>query len=778
MANGINGCGLPPASGQIMIEHPLPESCDLACVTRLEILIKGLVQGVGFRPHVYQIARQLGLTGWVKNNAAGVLIEVQGENTRTFIPTLTASLPPLARIDTIQTKQTPLVPDENCFQITASEPGLSRTMITADTSICNACLHELFDPQSRYYHYPFLNCTHCGPRFTITRQLPYDRSQTSMNPFPLCAECFKDYTDPDNRRYHAQPTACASCGPALSASINDIAQALLDGKIIALKGLGGYQLLCNARNQQAINTLRQRKNRAAKPFALMVLNTQSAQSIADINPEEQRLLTSPARPIVLLKQNDQSLPDTIAPGLSHLGIMLPSTPVHYLLFHALLRQPDGHQWLDQTSTMVLIVTSANHGGNPLVIDDDAARLELETVADQVVAYHREIVTRADDSVVQLINHAPSFIRRARGYAPAGIKLPYAVPATLALGAHLKNTFCITRNDEAFVSQHMGSLTNKQTIEFFHESLHHWIRFTGVTPECIACDQHPDFYTSMLANEFNLDVIPVQHHHAHLAAVAAEHHLVEPALGLALDGYGYGTGGESWGGELMLFDCKQFHRLGSLLPLPQPGGDMAAREPWRMAAGVLHACGMNRKIIELFPDEPQALLVAQLLQSPIPLSLTSSCGRLFDAASALLGINRISSYEGQAARQMESLVTKPDIMPGGWYIEQKHLSFLPLLTRLLQLDPVTGANLFHGTLIAGLTDWIVAMTAATRVQAIVLAGGCFLNQVLAEGLSLSLARHGMRAFLPRLMPPNDGGLSLGQAFVAGTKKLHVIPTCEF
>lgn len=735
-------------------------------LTRLQVVINGQVQGVGFRPHVYRIALTLGLTGWVQNNTSGVLIEVQGTLVSSFTEQLLSSLPPLARVDDVQTKKIPSNPHETSFHIITSQSGVSRTMISPDMSPCDQCLKELFDPQSRFHRYPFLNCTHCGPRLTIVRNLPYDRHQTSMDEFPLCAKCQRDYTDPANRRYHAQPTACAHCGPQLSSTIEDIAQALMAGKIIALKGAGGYQLLCDAHNESAVITLRNRKNREAKPFALMVANCQSAELFAEINEHEQQLLMSQSRPIVLLKKKNSTLPQAIAPGLSQLGIMLPSTPLHYLLFNALAGSQDDIEWLDNSHPFVLIATSANLSGHPLMTDDEEATMELASIADLIIHYNRKIMTRVDDSIARIINNSPQWIRRARGYTPERIQLAYSIPTTLALGGHLKNTFCITRGNEAFVSQHIGSLTNQATIEFFHESLDHWLRFLDVRIERIACDLHPDFYTSHVAYEYDLPVVKVQHHHAHLAAVAAEHHIIEPALGLALDGYGYGIKGDAWGGELLLLENHRFQRLGSLSPIPQPGGHIAASEPWRMAAAILHLLGKDDEIIQRFQDKPQASLITKLFQSNIPLPKTSSCGRWFDAASALLGINTQSHYEGQAAMQLESWVTKTDVLSEGWSFNDHHFNMLPLFQHLLEANQENGANLFHGTLIAGLTDWILYWANKIATNSVLLSGGCFLNKVLTEGLTHQLSNNGLRVYLSQRVPPNDGGLSLGQAWIAG------------
>lgn len=734
---------------------------------RFQIIVQGQVQGVGFRPQVYRVAHQLNLTGWVKNTAIGVFIEVQGKLAVHFLEKLTTNLPPLAKISDIQTKTIEVKINEASFEILASVDGANHALIPPDTCICPNCLKELFDPQSRYYRYPFLNCTQCGPRLTITRDLPYDRCQTSMDVFPLCDACHRDYVDPENRRYHAQPTACVKCGPQLSMSLQEIVKKIREGEIIALKGMGGYQLICDASNESAVSRLRTRKNRDAKPFALMLANIQSAKKISNINEHEEVLLKSSARPIVLLKKNNFVLPQAIASKLSTFGIMLPSTPLHYLLFNALVGYPDGLSWLEEEHPFTLIVTSANLGGNPLIVEDDMAEQELKNVADSIISYNRKIITRVDDSVMCVMNDTPFFIRRARGFVPTPILLPHAIPSTLAVGGYLKNTFCITRGNEAFVSQHIGSLNNRATIDFFHESLTHLLRFLNVTPERIAHDMHPDFYTTRFAESYGIPRFPIQHHHAHLASVAAEHHIQSPVLGLALDGYGYGIGGEAWGGELLLLNEFTFQRLGNFAPLPQPGGDMAAREPWRMAAAVLTLLERSNEICVRFSNYSQAHLITQLLEKQINCPMTSSCGRLFDAASALLGIQMVSQYEGQAAMYLESLVTYPEVLPNGWSIHQGKFNMMNTLKFLAECDhPITGANIFHGTLIAGLASWIKATSQEQDIETILLSGGCFLNKVLTEGLIQALNNLGIKALLPLNLPPNDGGISLGQAWISG------------
>lgn len=735
-------------------------------VERLLILITGLVQGVGFRPHVYRLAQQLALVGWVQNNASGVHIEIEGHNVHEFLPKLTTDLPPLAKIHQIETK--PLSPcmNETRFEIIASQAGKIKTMIVPDASVCSLCLQELFDPVSRFYLYPFLNCTQCGPRFSITHRLPYDRCQTAMAGFPFCQACQSDYNDPANRRYHAQPTACPNCGPQLSLPIQQIAKRILNGEIIALKGLGGYQFICDAKNRNTVSTLRKRKQRDAKPFALMMLNVESIKAIAGLNSTSKQLLLSKERPIVLLPKKDQILSEQIAPHLSHYGVMLPYTPSHYLLFHALIGQPLGTTWLNEYNPMILIVTSANPAEEPLVIDDDLASEKLHAVADQVVSYNRKILARVDDSLIHIINEAPVFIRRARGFVPLSIQLPHAMPSTLALGGHLKNTFCITRDDEAFISQHIGSIKNHATIDFFHDSLNHFLTLLDIQPERIAHDLHPDFYTTQLAQSYGLPAYGIQHHHAHLAALLAEYHIQEPVLGLALDGYGYGCDKGSWGGELLRLENTTVERLGSFYPLPQPGGEIAAREPWRMGASVLHLLGRAHEIPMRFRTHPHANLLPLMLEKRLHTPLSSSCGRLFDAASSLLGLSEISQYEGQAAMQLESLVTTPKVLAHGWQIDENYFNMLPTLAHLSDLNPEQGANLFHGTLIAGLLQWMLIAAERTGIAVVLLSGGCFLNKVLSEGLINMLSKNGLKPIFSRQVPPNDGGISLGQAWIAG------------
>lgn len=734
---------------------------------RLQFKLQGQIQGVGFRPTVYRVANELGLTGFVLNDARGVTVEVQGKRADQFIGHLKTNLPLLAKIDSVKADELSLKPSEGSFNILKSannEPSTAR--ISPDVSICPACLKELFDRNSRYYLYPFLNCTDCGPRLTITQKLPYDRAQTSMGSFTMCDDCKKEYADPNNRRYHAQPTACEKCGPTLSETIVNIVEQIKQGKIVAVKSVGGYQLICDATNQETVKKLRRRKERDSKPFALMTLNIQSAKKYARLSLQEKQLLKSAARPIVLLPKHPSTLTDDIAVGLSEYGIMLPCSPIHYLLFHGLLGSPDGSNWLDQCNDLVLVATSANHYGEPLITDDIEAKKKLNDIADVVVSYNREIVARADDSVVRVIHGAPFYIRRARGYVPVPIKLAKKIPSGIAVGAHLKNTICITRNDEAFVSQYLGDMDSEASVDFFHETLSQMLNVLEVKPEFIVHDLHPDFYTTQFASSYGLPSFAIQHHHAHLLSVAAEHHVKEVAIGLALDGYGYGADGGLWGGELLLLDSNRFERLGSLKEMPQPGGDVAAREPWRMAVAILHELNRHDEIKKRFHDCPHLFSLEQHLSKGFGVTMTSSCGRLFDAASALLGVAKFNHYEGEAAMRLESLVTKPKVFQSGWVIINEKIDFMPLLAQLLTQGPIEGANIFHGTLIAGLSEWIIQNARKQKIKTVLLSGGCFLNKILTEGLLINLRSHGLKPLVPYQLPPNDAGISLGQ--VEGVK----------
>jgi hydrogenase maturation protein HypF len=726
--------------------------------TRLRVRVRGAVQGVGFRPFVYGLARRLALSGHVLNDSEGVLAEVEGARGADFLAALRSEAPPLSRIDAIEV-ETLRAEGARGFEIRESLRGATATRIPADAAMCAACGDDLANPASRFHAYPFVNCTHCGPRFTLTRSLPYDRAQTSMAAFPMCPDCARDYRDPTNRRFHAEPIACPACGPKLSHSIADIVAFLRAGKIVALKGIGGYHLMCDARDGDAVERLRKRKTRDAKPFAVMVANAASVDAVARPGAAELALARSPAHPIVLMESKG-NLPRAIAPRLSRLGVMLPYAPLHHLIFAA--AEPGRDR--EAASAFALVATSANPGGEPLIVDDAEARDKLAAIADVVVSHDRAIVVRADDSVVAVIDGAPAFIRRARGYVPEPIDLGADGPNVIACGGHLKATVTVTRGREAFVSQHIGDLSEAETVRFYRESVAHLLALTDVRPEAAACDLHPDYLSTRFAEDMDLPVIGVQHHVAHVAAIAAEHRVAGPLVGVALDGHGLGADGQAWGGELIRLDGARWERLGHLGALMLPGGDRAAREPWRMGLAALAATGRLDAAPRLFASS-QAASLARALRAGRAWPGTTSMGRLFDAAAGLLGICLAQDCEGQAAMEMEALVERPRALEGGFALRDGVLDFAALLAHLVDaaLSEREGAEIFHGTVARGVTDWIAA--AAPPGAAIALGGGCMMNRVLSEALARDLRGRGFHPLMARAAPANDGGLSLGQAAFA-------------
>jgi len=636
------------------------------------------------------------------------------------------------------------------------------------------------------YRYPFINCAHCGPRFTISRALPFDRHNTSMATFQQCPVCEREYQDPTKRRFHAQANACPECGPRLSCHdgagvgvmqadiVAAAVAALRGGGIVALKGLGGFHLLCDARNADAVARLRARKHRDAKPFAVMVANAVSLSFWARCTQAQRQWLEAAARPIVLLEKSAQcdSVLVGVAPDVAHLGVMLPYTPLHYLLFHEAAGRPAAAAWLHQEQAMILVCTSANVGGEPLVADNREALERLQGIADLFVTHDRDITQRCDDSVILGDAEAPRFIRRSRGFVPQPVKLPRRGPEVLAFGGDLKNTLCMTRGDEAFISQHNGDLDSGAARRALEDTLNHWSRTLDIAPQYVAHDRHADFFTSRLAQRFaaqhGVPCIAVQHHHAHIAAVLAERGLDKPVLGVALDGFGLGDDGGLWGGELLRVAGAQYRRVGHFRELALPGGDRAAREPWRMAASALHALGRGAEVARRFPY-PAAGTVGRMLDQGLNAPLTSSVGRWFDAAAGLLGVASHCSYEGQAAMRLEALALQHGpVVPyrEDYAIEPEGvLNLLPLLARLAgETDAAYGAALFHATLAAALGEWVERAARNASLQDVILNGGCFMNGVLCQGLSAALRAAGLNVYTARQVPANDGGLSLGQAWV--------------
>jgi len=752
----------------------------------VRIRVSGIVQGVGYRPFVWRLAQELGILGWVRNDARGVEIHAEAGDVAGFVARLTTEAPPLARVDAV-TATSAATEAHDAFIIARTDAGgPAATAIGPDTAVCGDCLADMFEPKGRRWRYAFTNCTNCGPRYTITRNLPYDRPQTSMAGFAMCPTCRAEYDSPADRRFHAQPNACPRCGPRLAlvdAGGADIAgdaiaatlRLLRDGKVVAIKGLGGYHLACDATNAAAVSSLRERKQREEKPFAIMLANAASIAPLAEVGGGEAALLESAERPVVLLRKAadcDARLAG-IAPGLAWLGVMLPYTPLQWLLFHEAAGRPVGKEWLTQPQPLALVMTSANPGGEPIVREDDEALRRLSGIADAYLTHDRAIVTRCDDSVLRLAGTAKQFIRRARGYTPQAIRLAAPGPSVLAVGGHLKNTVCLTRDDEAFVSQHIGDLDNAPSCAMLEETVERLIDLLEIEPSVVAHDLHPDFfgsrYAATFAAERGLPLVSVQHHHAHIAAIAAEHGIAQPLLGLALDGVGLGEDGGIWGGELLRVDGAMFERLGHLREIALPGGDKAAREPWRMAAAALHLLGRDAEIDARFGPQG-GKPIRMMLEVGAHCPPTSSCGRWFDAAAGLLGVRDIAAYEGQAAMLLEGLAeTHGAVAPlaDGYAIDAAGtLDLSPLLARLCdERDAGFGAALFHATLAQALAKWALRAATATGIRRVALGGGCFLNRILAAGVRRELEEAGIEVLEARQVPPNDGGLSLGQAWIA-------------
>jgi hydrogenase maturation protein HypF len=746
------------------------------------IRVRGLVQGVGFRPYVWTLAKSLGLKGWVRNDGGGVSIAVRGNGVATFLEQLPRSIPRLARIDAIEVSDDG-DGDGDDFVIIDSLADTVSTAIGPDTAPCPQCAADICEPGNRRWRYAFTTCTHCGPRFTVTRRIPYDRSQTSLAPFALCPACAQEYRSVTDRRFHAQTTCCPDCGPRLQLCnlvgrsiegdpIAETLHRLQSGGIVAIKGLGGFHLVCDARNAQAVAQLRLRKAREEKPLAVMALNAASVASFAQVGAHELALLNSPESPIVLCRKAAGDLPG-IAPGLAWLGVMLPSTPLQLLFWHEACGRPSGTTWMHDAHELLLVMSSANPQGEPLVCDNEEALQRLSGIADAVLMHNRDIVVRCDDSVLRA---GPAFIRRARGYTPVPIALAQDGPTVLALGGNLKNTVCVMAGRHAYLSQHIGGLDNAVSIEFLEEATTHLLRILDVQPSCVAHDLHPDFASTHLALDlaarWGVAPMAVAHHHAHIAAICAEHGLQGPLLGLAIDGAGLGTDGGWWGGELLRLEAHTAVRLGHLRTLALPGGDRAAREPWRMAVSALHGLGRSTDVLawlqRRFPQRDAGPLLA-MLDRQLHCPPSSSMGRLFDAAAGLLGLRDQLHFEGQAAMELEGLAQQFGVvppLPNGFALEGDQLSFSPLLATLADCDDMGyGASVFHATVAAGLQQWLEDAAQRIQLRRVAIGGGCAMNEVLMGYLRVSLAGAGLSLLEARKAPPNDGGLALGQAWVA-------------
>ncbi len=747
------------------------------------IHINGIVQGVGFRPFIYNLAIAHHLKGWVRNSANGVDIEITtDQNTlETFVNQIQNSAPPLAQIDSITTEKINHQ-SFDAFNIVESKNKASDFIpISPDVAICSQCQQELFDSQDRRFRYPFINCTNCGPRFSIIKDIPYDRPMTTMAEFEMCSDCRKEYEDPTDRRFHAQPVACPVCGPQIwvednadqnlaekEEAIRKARQMLADGKILAIKGLGGFHLACDAANPAAVRMLRQRKNRPSKPFALMAYDLASIANFVHMTSNAEDLLTSPQAPIVLMpKKSNISLADSVAPGQANLGFMLPYTPLHLLLLEPEPGYPSA-----------LVMTSGNLSEEPVLHEDQVAREKLAPIVDGFLMHDRPIHRRIDDSVYAIVMDEPYPVRRARGYAPNPIRLAEALPEILAVGPQMKNTFCLTRDKYAFISHHIGEMDNWETFSDFKNAVRDYEELFRIHPQAVGYDLHPDYVSTTYALErASAEGLPryaIQHHHAHLAAVMIENRLspAQNVAGLIFDGTGYGTDGTIWGGEVLIGNCDQVTRFAHLKAVPLPGGDAAIRKPSRMALSTLWAYGLPWED-DLAPvqalTETELLVLKNQLEKGINAPLTSSMGRLFDSVAALIGVRQSISYEAQAAIELEALAEKNELGYYAWQMDGDVINIKPMLTAILAdikqhvTVPIISAR-FHNTLAQMSLDIAKSVNQQHQIDQIVLSGGVWQNQLLLEKTYQILDENGFHPLIHRQLPPNDGCVAFGQAMI--------------
>ena len=776
-----------------------PGSVLMPAIARHRIRVRGVVQGVGYRPFVFRLAEEEQLSGWVTNDSEGVIAEIEGaqEHVERLVARLSTEWPPLARVDAVEsvvikTADATGVACAGEFQIRPSAHGAeARTGIPADAATCLDCQRELLDPKDRRYGYAFLNCTNCGPRFTLTRSVPYDRPQTSMATFRMCPECQREYDDPRDRRFHAQPNACSACGPRLefvnaegeslestsNSALDETLARILRGEIIAIKGVGGFHLAVDASNGDAVRRLRQRKHRSSKPFAVMVKDEGAAALLCKMSDAERRLLVSVERPIVLMKKLEPTAPASsdevqlsaeVAPGLPWLGVFLPYAPLHHLLF------ADGR-------LKALVMTSANLSDEPICIDNDEAMVRLAGIADGFLLHNREILQRCDDSVMAIVEGEPQIVRRARGFVPLAVHLPVAARPLLAVGGQMKGVFTLAREHEAFQSQHLGDLEYLAGMDFFQSALAHLQKTFDVQPECVAHDLHPEYPTTQCALELaksrGIRRIAVQHHHAHIAACMAEHGVTDQVIGIALDGTGFGSDGTVWGGEVLIADLCDFRRVGHLRTLPMPGGGKAVEQPWRMALSAVWTLLGEDAARELtWPECDGTLLRAWMRRGQVG-PLTSSCGRLFDAVAALVTGRAVIDYEAQAAIELEGLSDEgewgsytTDVMASedGWLIEPGMMLKELLEERRAGVSAAVMSARFHAWVARSFA--LVAQHAreSNLLSQVCLSGGTMHNRLLTRLLKRELNAMGFEVLLHRDISPGDGGLSYGQAAVAAAR----------
>jgi hydrogenase maturation protein HypF len=756
---------------------------------RVAVRVEGTVQGVGFRPFVYSLATGLGLGGLVGNDSDGVFAEVEGPpgSVEAFLVALERDAPPLARIERVATRSIPPSGSAS-FSISPSEPGSERnTPVAADSAMCADCLRELTDPADRRHGYPFINCTNCGPRFTIVRDVPYDRAMTTMAAFTMCARCAAEYHDPADRRFHAQPVCCPACGPRLSLRYPDgstvageplagAAALLRQGQVLAVKGLGGYHLAVDATSESATAALRARKHREDKPFAVMAADLAAARLLCEVDDASAGLLTSPRRPIVLMLRRPAAVAAAVAPGNRQLGVMLPYTPLHHLLLQAV--------------SGPVVLTSGNRSDEPIAYRDDDAFARLAGIADAFLTHDRAIHIRTDDSVVRVWGGVAgsglaerdraALIRRSRGYVPEPVTVRAGFPRpVLACGAELKNTFCLAKEGRAVISHHIGDLENAETLRSFTEGIAHFIRLFGIEPQVVAYDLHPEYLSTKYALDLGLPHCGVQHHHAHIASCLADNGEAGPVIGVAFDGTGYGTDGTLWGGEFLVAGLAGFQRGGHLAPVPMPGGAAAIKQPWRMAAAYLAAAypgGPPDGLRVVARNERHWPAVVALAAKGINAPLTSSAGRLFDAVAALVGVRDAINYEGQAAVELEQLADPGETgsYRAGVAAQEPFCIEGADLVRAVTDERVRGtaapvvAARFHNGVAALIEDGCVLLRERTGLGTVALSGGVFQNLILAHRVTARLEARGFRVLAHSRVPCNDGGISLGQAAVAGAR----------
>ncbi|MBE3578360.1 MAG: carbamoyltransferase HypF [Caldanaerobacter subterraneus] len=733
-----------------------------------QINIFGIVQGVGFRPFVFNIAQKYNLKGIVYNNSSGLYIEVEGEekDIEAFIREIKKNPPSLSVIDEIQVREVE-VKEYKDFKIVGSKEDGGFVPVSPDMGVCEDCLRELKDPKDRRYRYPFINCTNCGPRFSIIEDIPYDRAKTSMKVFPMCEKCSREYHDPHDRRFHAQPVACFDCGPSLSFvgeecfddEIKCVAKALKEGKIVAIKGIGGFHLAVNALDDEAVATLRRRKKRYGKPFAVMMRDVEEVKKYCIVSPEEERLLLSQRRPIVLLKKKGEKLAKGIADDLDTLGVMLPYAPIHYLLMEEI--------------DFPIVMTSGNVSEEPICKDNEEALEKLKDIADVFLLNNRDIVNRIDDSVTSFNAGAERIIRRARGYAPQPILLKKQVKASiLAVGGFYKNTFCMTKGHYAFISHHIGDLDNEKAFNYYIEQIERYKKLFRVDPEVVVHDMHKGYLSTQYAKSLDLPKIEVQHHHAHIASCMAEHNLDEKVIGIAYDGTGYGTDGNVWGAEVLVCDLKSFERIAHLKYKPLPGNELAIKKIYRTALGfIFDNISFYKNFVEEV-DSRELDIILKQIDRKINTAYVSSMGRFFDAVAALIGVRKEVLFEGQAAMELESLMAESEeyyeyeiLKEDGYVIDPE------LILRQIYEDYMKGfeksyiSAKFHNTVVNFTYDLANLIRKETGINKVVLSGGSFQNRYLLKKLIEKLSLSGFEVYSNSKVPCNDGGISLGQAVIA-------------